>query len=97
MKRTLLLAVASLGLLAAPAVKAAVFVRVGPPAPIVETRPAIPGAGYVWTPGYYRWNGGAHVWVNGAWALPPRPGAVWVAHRWERRGGGYYFREGRWR
>ncbi len=97
MKRTLLLAVASLGLLAAPAVKAAVYVRVAPPAPIVEVRPAIPGPGYVWTPGYYRWNGGAHVWVAGAWTLPPRPGARWVPHRWVRRGGGYYFYEGRWR
>jgi hypothetical protein len=96
-KRTLLLAVASLGLLAVPAAHAEIVVKVAPPAPIVETRPAIPGPGYVWTPGYYRWDGGHHVWVAGAWALPPHPGARWVAHTWVRRGDHWVFREGRWR
>ena len=97
MKRTLLLAVASLGLFVAPAVHAAVYVRVAPPAAIVEAQPVSPGVGYRWQPGYYRWDGGRHVWVGGAWALPPRPGARWEAHRWVRHGDRWEFREGRWR
>lgn len=76
---------------------AEVIVRVAPPAAIVETRPAAPGAGYVWIGGYHRWNGTAYAWVPGKWELPPRPHARWVAHRWVKRGGGWVFVEGRWR
>jgi hypothetical protein len=36
-----------------------VYVRVGPPAPIVEVRPVAPGPRYVWVDGYHRWNGRA--------------------------------------
>ncbi len=28
---------------------------------------------------------------------PPHPGAVWVAHHWERRGEGWVLIEGYWR
>jgi WXXGXW repeat (2 copies) len=76
---------------------AEVIVRVAPPAAIVETRPAAPGAGYVWLGGYHRWNGTAYAWVPGKWELPPRPHAHWVAHRWVKRGGGWVFVEGHWR
>ena len=83
--------------LAANVFAADVVVRVGPPAPVVERRIAAPGAGYVWTPGYHRWDGAAYVWTPGAWVMPPRPHAHWVAHRWVHRNGGYVFVEGRWR
>jgi WXXGXW repeat (2 copies) len=76
---------------------AEVVVRVGPPAPIVETRVAAPGPGYVWTPGYHRWDGNRHVWVAGSWVQPPRPHAHWVAHHWVRRNGGWVLVEGHWR
>lgn len=85
------------GALTFSAVGAEVIVRVAPPAPIVETRVAAPGAGYVWIGGYHQWNGSAYAWVPGRWALPPRPHARWVAHRWVRRNGGWAFVEGRWR
>ena len=74
-----------------------VVVRVGPPAPIVETRGVAPGAGYIWTPGYHRWDGNRYVWTAGAWVQPPRPHARWVAHHWVRRNGGWVMVEGRWR
>ena len=96
MKRTLLLAFASVAMIVGSA-NAQVVVRVGPPRPIVEERLAAPGAGYVWTPGYHRWDGARYVWAPGAWVLPPRPRAVWVPHRWVRRGGGWYLNEGHWR
>ena len=34
-----------------------VYVRIGPPAPIVETRVVAPGPGYVWVGGYHTWAG----------------------------------------
>jgi hypothetical protein len=76
---------------------AEVVVRVAPPAAIVETRPAAPGAGYVWIDGYHQWNGTAYAWVPGRWETPPRPHARWVAHRWVHRHGGYVLVEGHWR
>lgn len=97
MKRKLLLAFASVVLTAGTAMNAQVVVRVGPPAPIVETRPVAPGAGYVWTPGYHRWDGNRYVWAPGAYVMPPRPHAVWVPHHYVRRRGGYVLVEGRWR
>ena len=77
---------------------AAVFVRVGPPRPVVERVGRVPGPGYVWTGGYYRWGGAAYVWAPGRWAYPPRPAAVWVAPRWNYfPGRGYVFVGGYWR
>ena len=97
MKQKLLLACASALLFAGSAVNAQVVVRVGPPRPIVERRLVAPGPGYVWTPGYHRWDGARYVWTPGVWVRPPHPGARWVAHRWVRRHGHWEFVEGRWR
>ena len=74
-----------------------VFVRIGPPRPVVERRVPAPGPGYVWTPGYQRWDGNAYAWAPGAWARPPRAHAHWVAHHWEHRRGGWVMVEGHWR
>jgi len=73
------------------------YVRVGPPAPIIETRIAAPGPGYVWLPGFYTWNGAAYVWRPGRWERPIRPAAVWVPGHWVRERRGWYFVEGHWR
>jgi|EndMetStandDraft_7_1072992.scaffolds.fasta_scaffold1115450_1 hypothetical protein len=74
-----------------------VYVRIGPPRPVVEVRRVAPGPGYVWTAGYHRWDGRAYAWVPGAWVLPPRRRAVWVAPHWSHDRHGYYFVEGHWR
>jgi hypothetical protein len=74
-----------------------VYVRVGPPAPIVEARVVAPGPGYYWVPGYHTWNGVAYVWVPGRYVRPPRARAVWVPGRWVRERRGWYWVEGRWR
>jgi hypothetical protein len=74
-----------------------VYVRVGPPAPIVERRPVAPGREYVWVEGYHRWDGARYVWVPGRWDRPPHPHAVWVAHHWVHRQGGWVLIEGHWR
>jgi hypothetical protein len=74
-----------------------VYVRVGPPAAVVEVRPVTPGPRYVWIDGYHRWDGRAYVWVPGRWALPPRARAAWVPGHWAHSNRGYYFVEGHWR
>jgi hypothetical protein len=51
-------------------VRAPAPVVVAPLAPVVETVPACPGAGYVWIPGYWSGYGVARVWVAGCWRPP---------------------------
>jgi hypothetical protein len=85
------------GALAFSAAAADIVVRVAPPRMVVERRPAMPGAGYVWTPGYHRWENNAYAWTPGAWQQPPRPHARWVAHRWTHQQGGYVMVNGHWR
>jgi hypothetical protein len=95
-RRGLLIA-AMAGALSAGAFAADVFVGVAPPRAVVEVRPARPGAEYIWTPGYHRWDGHGYVWTAGAWMRPPRPHAHWVAARWVHRPGGWVLIEGHWR
>jgi hypothetical protein len=74
-----------------------VYVGAAPPAPIVELRPPAPGRAFVWTAGYYRWNGSRYVWTNGARVRAPRRSHHYVAGVWVRSPRGWYFREGHWR
>jgi hypothetical protein len=76
---------------------AQVYVRVGPPRPLVERVPPPPRPGWAWRAGYHRWDGGRYVWVPGSYVAPPRPRAVWVPGRWSRGPRGYYWMDGRWR
>jgi hypothetical protein len=82
-----------------PAVEAEVVVE--PPAPPppaeVEVVPASPGAEFFWIGGYHRWYGGRYVWVRGHYDRRPYAGARWEGPRWEARGRGRVWVEGRWR
>jgi WXXGXW repeat (2 copies) len=80
---------------AAPAGR--VYVRVGPPASIVERRIVAPSAAHIWLPGFYRWDGRAYIWVPGRWELPPRARAAWVPGHWVHSRHGWYFVDGHWR
>jgi WXXGXW repeat (2 copies) len=51
-----------------------------PPAPIYEAVPAS-RVGYVWAPGYWRWEHERHVWAPGHW-IEGRRGHHWVADHW---------------
>ena len=75
---------------------AIVIIEIGvpPPAPRYERTPP-PRVGYVWAPGYWRWQGQRHVWADGRWKRD-RPGSHWVAERWDDRGGRHHFEPGRW-
>ena len=75
-----------------------VYVRIGPPAPVVETRVVAPGPHHVWIAGYHRWDGRAYVWVPGRWELPPASYRTWVPGHWVHHGHeGYYWVDGHWR
>jgi YXWGXW repeat-containing protein len=73
-----------------------VYVSHAPPAVRVETATVAPGAGYVWTRGYWRWTGTDYVWVPGSWVTRPRSTAVWVEGQWIRRPGGWVWVAGHW-
>lgn len=69
---------------AAPAAEAArVAVRAGGPAVRVAVRVPAPSP--------------RHVWVAGAWYVPPRPHAVWVEGRWACGPHGRTWVGGHWR
>jgi WXXGXW repeat (2 copies) len=78
------------------AANAQVVIRIGPPPPRpVEVVPA-PRSGYVWVPGYHRYDGHKYVWVNGEYRHPPHAHAVWVPGEWHGERGGYVWHEGHW-
>jgi YXWGXW repeat-containing protein len=73
---------------------AVVEVDVRPPPPRVVVVPAA-RRGYIWAPGYWRWDGHRHVWVDGRW-LHERRGWSWSAAHWEERHGRWHFEPGQW-
>jgi len=85
------------GIMGASGLAAEISVRIAPPRARVERRGPAPGRGYVWVPGYQRWDGHAYAWEPGRWDMPPRPRARWEAHHWVKRHGEWVFVEGRWR
>jgi hypothetical protein len=70
--------------------------RIGnaPPPPRVVVEPAA-RPGYLWTPGYWNWNGRRHVWVNGSY-IRERRGYRYSAPEWRQDGDRYGFRRGHW-
>jgi hypothetical protein len=79
-------------------VNGAYIVRYGPPPPPRYGIAGVaPGAGYVWTEGYWDQRAGNWSWVGGRWVHPPRPRAVWVPGSWSQTHRGWTFRRGYWR
>jgi hypothetical protein len=71
-------------------------VRVPPPPPKAEVKPAPPWRDAVWINGHWKHKGGGWVWVPGHWAKA-KPGRAWVDGHWEKRGGGWVWVKGHWR
>lgn len=109
MKRTVLTLLAAVAVAAPMATAPALFtpaaaqvgvnitIGVPPPAPRYEVVPP-PRAGYVWAPGYWRWEHEQHVWAPGRW-MEARHGEHWVADRWahvEGPHGGWRHEPGHW-
>jgi len=93
----------ALGLLAFSAASHAewsIGVSVGfpPPALPVYEQPPIPAAGYLWTPGYWAYDGevGDYYWVPGTWVLAPRPGYLWTPGYWAADGAYFAWHAGYW-
>lgn len=72
--------------------------RAPPPMRYEPIPPIPPGRGdmLTWTPGYWRWDGSAYVWVEGAYIERPRREARWIPARWEPRGTSWVYIEGHW-
>lgn len=93
--RSLFLAGAALSLSTASFAQIGVSVAIAPPGLPVYEQPVCPGDGYIWTPGYWAWDG-EYYWVPGTWVLAPEPGYLWTPGYWGWGGSGFFFNEGYW-
>jgi hypothetical protein len=73
-----------------------VAVHIGPPALPVYEQPICPGAGYLWTPGYWAYGPDGYYWVPGTWVMAPTVGYLWTPGYWGWGGGGYFWHAGYW-
>jgi hypothetical protein len=74
-----------------------ISVHIGPPALPVYEQPICPGAGYMWTPGYWAWSDDdGYYWVPGTWVMAPTPGLLWTPGYWGWVGGAYVWNAGYW-
>ena len=67
-----------------------------PPAIPIYEQPYCPTPGYIWTNGYWAWDGYGYYWVPGVWVSPPRIGLLWTPGYWGYRGGRYLYNDGYW-
>ena len=75
-----------------------ISVNIAPPPLPIYVQPAVPAPGYLWTPGYWRWDpiDADYFWVPGTWVAPPAVGLLWTPGYWGWGGGGYFWRGGYW-
>jgi hypothetical protein len=73
-----------------------VAVTIAPPELPAYEQPLCPGDGYIWTPGYWAWDGSEYYWVPGTWVMAPEVGFLWTPGYWGWGGSGYFFNEGYW-
>lgn len=73
-----------------------VAISAAPPPPRYARVPP-PRRGFLWAPGYWRWDYRAHrhVWVGGYW-VRARPGHRYVPERWVHHSRGWYLERGHW-
>jgi len=94
--RSLLLVTLLLSIVAVAKAQIGVYVNFGPPPIPVYEQPLCPGEGYVWTPGYWAWDGYEYYWVPGTWVLVPEVGFFWTPGYWGWEERGFFFHEGYW-
>jgi hypothetical protein len=73
-----------------------VSINVAPPELPVYEQPAVPGPGFLWSPGYWAWGGQDYYWVPGTWVEAPEPGLLWTPGYWGWGEGAYLWHEGYW-
>lgn len=94
--RLILLASILTGLSAASFAGVFISVSIAPPAIPVYEQPLCPGAGYIWTPGYWAWGDDGYYWVPGTWVIAPQVGYLWTPGYWGWNGGAYIWNAGYW-
>jgi len=94
--RSVLLTLFMLAMSAASFGQVGISVSFGPPALPVYEQPICPGDGYIWTPGYWAWDGSDYYWVPGTWVLAPEVGYLWTPPWWGWGGGAFLFHAGYW-
>jgi hypothetical protein len=72
-----------------------VQITIAPPPIPVYVQPECPIEGYLWTPGYWDYDGG-YYWVPGVWIAPEQPGFLWTPGYWDYDGGYYGWHHGYW-
>ena len=98
-KKILLSLVLPLSMAAVPMISQAnvsISINIAPPVLPVYAQPVCPGDGYIWTPGYWAWDGVGYYWVPGTWVLAPRPGYLWTPGWWGWNDGLYVWHAGYW-
>jgi hypothetical protein len=93
--RSLSFAVGFLFLSTAALAQVGLSVTIAPPELQIDEQTICPGDGYIWTPGYWAWDGD-YYWVPGEWIMPPEIGFLWTPGYWGRGGEGFLFNEGYW-
>lgn len=71
-------------------------VATAPPVYPTEVIVVSPSSHHVWVPGYYSYSGGAYVFVNGYYSVPPRGKTVYVQGQWQNTPRGYKRSRGHW-
>jgi WXXGXW repeat (2 copies) len=98
--RSLFVVLAMLAVSGACFAQVSVGISVGfaPPELPVYEQPICPGDGYIWTPGYWAWDGdvGDYYWVPGTWVMAPQVGFLWTPGWWGWGGSAFIFHEGYW-
>jgi WXXGXW repeat (2 copies) len=78
------------------AVGLSLSVNIAPPVLPVYVQPALPAPGYIWSPGYWAWDGSDYYWVPGTWVEPPVSGVLWTPGYWGWNEGLYVWNAGYW-
>jgi hypothetical protein len=79
------------------AISVGISVNLAPPPLPVYGQPAVPGPGYIWTPGFWAWDPGfGYYWVPGTWVMPPQIGLLWTPGWWGWSDGYYRWHPGYW-
>jgi hypothetical protein len=94
--RLFLIALFMLAMPAASFAQVGISVSFGPPELPVYEQPVCPGDGYIWTPGYWAWDGSDYYWVPGTWVMAPQVGFLWTPGYWGWGGNAFFFHEGYW-
>jgi len=77
-------------------VSVGISVGIAPPAFPYYEQPLCPGDGYIWTPGYWAWDGTDYYWVPGTWVEAPFIGGLWTPGYWGWGGSAFMWHVGYW-